>query len=77
MGEKLPLEFKRAVQTEITQQAPDNEKINVHGEMLDVLSMVIPCMIKEAQEKDVDIRKMMCYVKCGKKKNNACLDKEN
>ena len=31
--EKLPLEVKRAVQAEITQQAPDSEKINMHSNM--------------------------------------------
>ena len=36
-GEKLPLELKRAVQTEISQQVPDSEKINVHSKMVDVL----------------------------------------
>ena len=30
-GETLPLELKRAVQTEISQQLPDSEKINVHS----------------------------------------------
>ena len=65
--EKLPLELKRAVQTEINQQAPDREKINAHGEMVDVLSRVTPSMMKEAQEEDVDISKTMCYVKSGKK----------
>ena len=49
-GEKLPLEIKRAVQTEITKQVPDNEKINVHSKMVDVLSRVTPSMMKEAQE---------------------------
>ena len=39
-GEKLPLDFKRAVQEEIRQQAPDSSKINVHSGMVDVLSRV-------------------------------------
>ena len=66
-GEKLPLEPKRAVQTEIIQQAPDRTKINVHSEMVDVLSRVTPNMMKEAQEEDVDISKTMHYVKSGRK----------
>ena len=49
-GEKLPLELKRAVQAEITQQMPDSEKINAHSKMVDVLSRVTPSMMKEAQE---------------------------
>ena len=66
-GEKLPLELKRAVQTEIIQQAPDSGKINVHSEMVDVLSKVTPGMMKDAQEEDIDISKTICYVKFGKK----------
>ena len=66
-GEKLPLEIKRAVQTEITKQAPENEKINVHSKMMDILCKVTPSMMKEAQEEDVDISKTICYVKSGRK----------
>ena len=66
-GEKLPLEIKRAVQAEITQQAPDSEKISAHSKMVDVLSRVTPSMMKEAQEEDVDISKTICYVKSGRK----------
>ena len=61
-GEKLPLDLKRAVQIEISQEAPDSRKINVHSEMVDVLSRVTPHMMKEAQEEDIDISKMICYV---------------
>ena len=35
--------------------------------MLDVLSKVTPDMMKEAQEEDIDISKIMCYVTSGKK----------
>ena len=66
-GEKLPLDLKRAVQIEISQQAPDSGKINAHSEMVDILSRVTPSMMKEAQEEDVDISKTICYVKSGKK----------
>ena len=66
-GEKLSLELKRTVQAEIIQQVPDNGKIKVHSEMLDVLSKVTPGMMKEAQEEDVDISKTICYVKSGRK----------
>ena len=66
-GEKLPLDLKRAVQAEISQQVPDSRKINVHSGMVDVLSRVTPSMMKEAQEEDVDISKTICYVKSGKK----------
>ena len=66
-GEKLPLDLKRAVQIETSQQAPDSGKINVHSEMVDILSRVTPSMMKEAQEEDVDISKTICYVKSGKK----------
>ena len=66
-GEKLPLDLKRAVQAEIGQQAPDSRKINVHSGMVDVLSRFTPSMMKEAQEKDIDISKTIHYVKSGKK----------
>ena len=35
--------------------------------MMDILSRVTLSMMKKAQEEDVDISKMMCYVKSGKK----------
>ena len=66
-GVKLPSGLNRAVQTEISQQAPDSRKINVHSEMVDILSRVTLSMMKEAQEEDVDISKIICYVKFGKK----------
>ena len=66
-GEKLPLDLKRAVQAEISQQVPDSGKINVHSEMVDVLSRVTLSMMKEAQEEDIDISKTIRYVKSGKK----------
>ena len=43
--------------------------------MVDVLSKVTPSMIKEAQEKDVDISKMTCYVKSGRKPTLAQIRK--
>ena len=66
-GEKLPLDLKRAVQAEISQQVPDSRKINVHSGMVDVLSTVTPSMMKEPQEEDIDVSKTICYVKSGKK----------
>ena len=66
-GEKLPLDLKRAVQTEMSQQAPASRKINVHSGMVHVLSRVTPSMMKEAQEEDIDISKTINYVKSGKK----------
>ena len=50
-GKKFPLDLKRAFQTEISQQVPDSGKINVHSEMVDVLSRVTLSMMKEAQER--------------------------
>ena len=41
-GEKLPLDLKRAVQAEISQQALDSRKINVHSGIVDILSRVMP-----------------------------------
>ena len=66
-GEKLPIEIKRAVQVEITEQVQDSAKSNVHSKMVDVLSRVTPSIVKEGQEEDVNISKMTCYIKFGKK----------
>ena len=38
----------------------------MHSGMVDVLSRVTPSMKKEPQEEDIDISKMICYVKPGK-----------
>ena len=76
-GENLPLDVKRAVQTEITKQVPDSKKkkkINAHNKMVDILSRVTPGMMKDAQE-DVDISKTICYVKSGKKPTLAQIHK--
>ena len=66
-GEKLPLDVKRAVQTEVTKQLPDSEKINMHSKMVDILSKVTPSMMKGTREEDIDISKMIFYVKSDKK----------
>ena len=66
-GGKLPLELKKAVQTGITQQVPDVKKIDVHSEMVDVLSRITPSTMKKAQEEDIDISKTIQYVKSGRK----------
>ena len=73
--EKLPLDLKRTVQTEISQQAQDRGKINVHSGMVDILSRVTTSMVKEAQEEDLDISKTICYVKSGKKPTLAQIRK--
>ena len=56
---------------------PDNEKISVHSEMVDILSKVSPGMMKEVQEKDVDISKTICYVKFDKKLTLAQIQKKS
>ena len=66
-GEKLLIEIKRAVQTEVTKQVPDSKKISVHSEMVDILSKVTLGMMKEAQKEDIHISKTICYVRSGKK----------
>ena len=52
---------------EFTKKAADSEKINVHSKMVDVLRRLTQSMMNEAQEEDVDISKMICYVKSGRK----------
>ena len=66
-GEKLPLETQKSSSSRDHSASTRKEKINVHREMVDVLSRVTPSMMKEAQEEDVDISKTMHYVKSGKK----------
>ena len=56
-GEKLPLDVKRAVQTEVTKQVPNSKKINLHSTMVDILNRVTISMMKDGQEEDIDIRK--------------------
>ena len=47
----------------------------MHSEVVDILSKVTPSMMKDVQEKDIDISKMICYVKCGKKPTLAQIHK--
>ena len=56
-------------------QVPDSKKICVHSKMVDILSRVTPSMMKDAQEEDIDISKMICYVKYGKKPSLAQISK--
>ena len=58
-GKILPLDMKRAIQCDMTEQEqlPEKEKINVHSEMVDILSKVSQGMMKEAEEEAVDITK--------------------
>ena len=74
-GEKLSLDIKRSVQTEMAKQLPDSEKIIVYSKMVDMLSKVTPGMMKEAQEEDIDISKTIHYVKSGRKPTLAQIQK--
>ena len=64
-GEKLPLDIKRAVQTEMTkqEQLPYSEKISVYSKLVDILGKVTPGVMKGAQEENID----NSYAKSGKK----------
>ena len=68
-SEELPLDVKGEIHYEITEQdqLPENDKIHVHSEMVDILHRVTPAMMKEAQKEDNDISKKIHYVKLGKK----------
>ena len=71
----MPLDVKRAVQAEITKQVLYSKKISVHSKRADILSKVTPGMMKDAQKEDIDINRMICYVKTGQKQTFAQIHK--
>ena len=65
---KLLLKIKQEIQISIQQQQkPAENKIEAQSDMVDVLATVSPQMTKLAQEEDIDIGEVMCYVRVGKK----------
>ena len=74
-GEKLPLEIKRAVQVEITQQASDSEKISAHSKMGDIPSRVTPGVMKKLRRKMlISVRQ---YTMLNLAENQCLLKKKN
>ena len=53
--------------TILKEQLPESKMVSVNTEMVDILSKVIPGMMNEAQEEDIDTSKTLHYVKSGKK----------
>ena len=53
----------------------DNDNIQGIGIMVDVLSKVSPEIMKQAREEDLEISKVMCYVKLGKRPSLAQIRK--
>ena len=67
-GIKIPMELKNEIQRSIHEEPErDNDNIQGIGIMVDVLSKVSPEIMKQAQEEDLEISKVMCYVKLGKR----------
>ena len=74
-GEKFFLDVKRAVQADIMKQASDSKKVSAHSKMVDIPSRVTPSMMMSAQEEDIDMSKMIHYVKSGNKPSLAQIHK--
>ena len=67
-GIKIPIELKKEIQRSIHEE-PKRESDNIQGSstMVDVLSKVSPEMMRQAQEEDLEIGKVRCYVMLAKK----------
>ena len=75
-GIKIPWELKNEIQRSIHEEPErDNDNIQGIGIMVDVLSKVSPEIMKQAQEEDLEISKVMCYVKLGKRPSLAQIRK--
>ena len=62
-GIKIPIELKNEIQRSIHKK-PERDSDNIQGNnaMVDVLSKVLPDMMRQAQEEDLEIIKVRCYV---------------
>ena len=65
-GIKIPIDVKNEIQRNIHEK---QERHNIQGisAMVDVLSKVSPGIMEQAQEEDLEISKVMHYVKLGRK----------
>ena len=71
-GIKIPIELKNEIQRSIHEKPElDNDNIQGIGMMVDVLSKVSPEMRRQAQEENLEISKVMCYVKLARKPSLA------
>ena len=67
-GIKIPIELKKEIQRSIHEE-PKRESDNIQGTsaVVDVLSKVSPEMMRQAQEEDLEIGKVRCYVMLARK----------
>ena len=75
-GIKIPIELKKEIQRSIHEE-PKRESDNIQGTstMVDVLSKVSPEMMRQAQEEDLEIGKVRCYVMLARKPSLAQIRK--
>ena len=75
-GIKIPIELKKEIQRSIHEE-PQRESDNIQGTsaMVDVLSKVSPEMMRQAQEEDLEIGKVRCYVMLARKPSLAQIRK--
>ena len=75
-GIKIPIELKKEIQRSIHEE-PQKESDNIQGisAMVDVLSKVSPEMMRQAQEEDLEISKVRCYVMLARKPSLAQIRK--
>ena len=75
-GIKIPIDVKNEIQRSIHEKpGGDNNNIQGINAMVDVLSKVSPEMMRQAQEEDLEISKVMCYVKLARKPSLAQIRK--
>ena len=55
----------------LDQQVSTPSEIEVNSKITDVLDKAIPKMMKGAKEEDINISRVVCYVKVGRKSNLA------
>ena len=75
-GIKIPIELKNEIQRSMHEK-PEGDSDNIPGTrgMIDVLSKVSPEMMRQAQEEDLEISKVRCYVMLARKPSLAQIRK--
>ena len=75
-GIKIPIELKNEIQKSIHEE-PKGESDNIQGTsaVVDVMSKVSPEMMRQAQEEDLEISKVRCYVMLARKPSLAQIRK--
>ena len=75
-GIKIPIELKKEIQRSIHEEPKrESDSIQDTSAMVDVLSKVSPEMMRQAQEEDLEISKIRCYVMLARKPSLAQISK--